>query len=308
MPDLWPHWFRTCSESHIVCRTLGKKPFFSPDRLIEILPNDNDKNIINWRMMVREDQDDHVPYLTLSHCWGSSSHIQLTKTTYSAFLTGSQACNLPKTYQHAFDISLSLGFRYLWIDSLCIIQDSLEDWRTQSAMMGQIYSTACCNIAATWASDSSQGCFSKRDPFLITPTTIASNPQSSQSAEYQISFGYNKYVQDVTKAPLNGRGWVVQERCLAQKQLNFTKRQVYWECPELLASEEFPNGPPERSCWERGFGVPPFDTAKPSLNFDQEYELREAWCSLMQHYSACQLTRLSDKINAIAGLANEFRN
>ena len=110
--------------------------------------------------------------------------------------------------------------------------------------MGQIYSNADCNIAATWASDSSDGCFNKRDPFTITPTTIELNIENRQSKEYQIS-DLRIYNGEITEAPLNKRGWVVQERYLARKQLSFAKTQAYWECPELIASEQFPIGLPE---------------------------------------------------------------
>lgn len=66
-------------------------------------------------------------------------------------------------------VAQRLGVRYIWIDSLCIIQDSEEIWLEQSALMGQIYSNSFCNIAAAHASDSRQGCFIDRNPDLVAP-------------------------------------------------------------------------------------------------------------------------------------------
>jgi hypothetical protein len=215
--------------------------------------------------------------------------------------------NLPKTYRDAFKITTSLGFRFLWIDSLCIIQDDDQDWQSQSSKMGLIYSSASCNIAASWASDGNDGCYNRRDPSNITPTTLATNLEIDGSEEYQIYQNY-QYDDDITFAPLNERGWVTQERFLSQKQLSFAERQVYWECPELLACEQFPTGLP-RGVWDNGGLVlmrPP--TGKPGLDFLDENEVREAWCSLVETYSSCQLSRLSDKLVAIAGLAGKFRD
>ena len=66
-------------------------------------------------------------------------------------------------------ITRRLGLRFLWIDSLCIIQDSIENWTHESAMIGLVYSNATCNIAATAAEDSSAGCFFERNPLLAQP-------------------------------------------------------------------------------------------------------------------------------------------
>lgn len=305
MPELWRHWFRVCETSHTICCALRKKGF-SPDRLIEILYHQDDKETIKWRLIERC-ANVPTPYLTLSHCWGAASHVKLTKRTYSVFLTGLKGSDLPKTYQHALDITASLGFRYLWIDSLCIFQDDMDDWREQSSVMGSIYGNACCNIAATWASDSDQGCFNKRDPCIVTPSTIVLNHELGFSMVYQISRG-SMYDEDITNAALNSRGWVVQERCLAQKQLSFTKYQVYWECPELIASEQFPNGLPTQLWTQHDYALLQPPTGKPRLNFDHEDELRLAWCSLVEIYSTCELTRPSDKMIALAGLADELRN
>jgi hypothetical protein len=183
----------------------------------------------------------------------------------------------------------------------------LEDWRTQYLKVGAIYSNADCNIAAMWALDGDDGCFNKRDLFTVTLTTIALNLENGQSREFQIS-GHYTYDDDITNAPLNRRGWVVQERYLARKQLSFAKRQVYWECPEVIASEQFPTGLPDY-VWEAGNYIklkPP--TAKPRLDFEREQELRHVWCSLVETYSDCHLTRPSDKMIALAGLAGQFRD
>jgi hypothetical protein len=287
---------------------LGQKQTFLPDRLIEIVVDENDNDILSWRLSCQGNLNQvSVRYLTLSHCWGLSGHVKLTKKNYCSFLSADGDSNLPKTYRDAFRVTVSLGFRFLWIDSLCIIQDDLDDWRAQSLKMGAIYSNADCNIAATWASDGGDGCFNKRDPLTVTPTTVELNLENGQSREFQIS-GHYTYKEDITDAPLNRRAWVVQERYLARKQLSFAKNQVYWECPEIIASEQFPTGLPEYVRTAGSYMKLESPAAKPRLQFGDEQELRHSWCSLVENYSDCHLTQPSDKMIALAGLAGQFRD
>ncbi|KAI1759565.1 hypothetical protein GGR53DRAFT_471197 [Hypoxylon sp. FL1150] len=169
--------------------------------------------------------------------------------------------------------------------------------------MGLIYGNACCNIASTWAKDGADGCFSERDTRIIDPL-IESTTEDNRSLYYRVVLHPDHHYQnDITFAPLNRRAWVVQERYLARRQLSFSKRQVYWECLQLNASEQHPDG------------VSPLDsraphrdgptTAKPSMEVHIK-DFAKAWCALVDLYSQCDATRKSDKLIALAGLAGEI--
>jgi hypothetical protein len=80
--------------------------------------------------------------------------------------------SLPETFRYAVYIAKHFGVRYLWIDSLCIVQESDEDWRREAAVMGEVYKHSYCNIAATKAANSTEGCFFTRNPNLIMPTHV----------------------------------------------------------------------------------------------------------------------------------------
>ncbi|KAI0857340.1 heterokaryon incompatibility protein-domain-containing protein [Xylaria cubensis] len=121
-------------------------------------------------------------------------------------------------------IANSLKFRYLWIDSLCIIQDGDEEWKTQSRFMGLIYRNAVCNIAATWAVDSNDGYFVYRNRDTVRSCFVTLHQAFDMPSTYQI-YDDNLYGLDIACAPLNSRGWVVQERYFAKRQLNFAKHQ-----------------------------------------------------------------------------------
>lgn len=302
---LWNHWLRTCCESHADCRASEENSQFLPARLIEVI-RDEDGNASAWRLVLGRDVG-KVPYLTLSHCWGSSEHTKLLKENHSDFLKFSPNSRLPKTYQDALIVTASLGFQYIWIDSLCIIQNDNADWKTQASTMGAIYKYAQCNIAATWAKDGSGGCFTTRDLCVIEPTTITLGLGSDTPTERSVA-AKHPYWTDLQRAPLNTRCWVIQERYLARKQLSFTQSQVYWECKELHASEQYPNGIPLEihRCESDSPGELP--NPKPNLDFKNQSELRQAWSALVEQYSACCLTEASDKMIALAGLAGEMRN
>ncbi|KAK5657209.1 hypothetical protein OQA88_3267 [Cercophora sp. LCS_1] len=222
-----------------------------------------------------------------------------------SFLEENPVSELPKTYQDAMSVAVALRFQYLWIDSLCVIQDAdgAADWKEQSSVMGLIYKHAACNIAATWATDGSQGCFSQRDPAITAPTTISIHNgrlDRNKASEYDIC-ECAIYRDNIGYAPLNRRGWVLQERYLARRQLNFAEDAedaVYWECNQLVASEQFPDGLPKPIFSWSYFDL--FTGAKPRIDFASVQQLRRAWIQLVEKYSKTSVTVYTDRKTAIA--------
>jgi len=97
-------------------------------------------------------------YIALSHCWGTSHRITTTQSTLEVMKHGIPLSELPKTFQEAVLISKDLGVSYLWIDSLCIIQDSIADWEQEASRMGHVYANSYITIAASSSVDDSSGC------------------------------------------------------------------------------------------------------------------------------------------------------
>ncbi|KAI0551675.1 heterokaryon incompatibility protein-domain-containing protein [Xylaria curta] len=299
--DLWRYWLNTCLTTHSYCRVAehSLQPFV-PKRLIQILQDDHGESTL-WRLVCYP-VSDATQYITLSHCWGSYQPICLNKKTIYKFSNPTSVSKLPTTYKHALAVAHELDIQYIWIDSLCILQDedNKQDWEEQSELMGSIYSHAVCNIAATWASDGRDGLFSTNDPFGREVTRITLD-WSSESTSYHQLWHEDSYHEDIIAAPLSQRGWVVQERYLSRRQVNFAKRQIYWECHELMASEQFPAGLP-RLQGEMSFPGFPFQLSKPCLDGS---DIRRTWADLVNLYSRCRLTKESDKLVAISGLARE---
>jgi Heterokaryon incompatibility protein (HET) len=90
-------------------------------------------------------------YVALSHCWGGNMPLKTTHGCLNAYMEKLPVSLQPQNFQDAMKITMELGVRYLWIDSLCIIQDSLQDWKHECTVMGDVYANASITISAAAA-------------------------------------------------------------------------------------------------------------------------------------------------------------
>jgi hypothetical protein len=252
-------------------------------------------------------------YATLSYFWGSAATATLTQDKLSTFLTHLPEQELPRTFQDAIVVARRLGIRYLWIESLCIMQDSERDWATESSTMDRIYQNGLCNLAATASKDSAGGLFYDRDPRTVGPAVTISKWPDCPPSTYIVA-NTEMWVKGVSEAVLNTRGWVLQERFMAPRILHFASDQVYWECFELDACEAFPGGFPLT-----GFHPAPTDRMK-DWNFKpggrdlgpmgqnsppSQFDGYRIWNKVVEAYSMTNLTKSKDKLIAISALAKE---
>jgi hypothetical protein len=167
----------------------------------------------------------------------------------------------PKTYQDAIETTRALNLRYLWIDSLCIIQKSVpgpdsessKDWLEESLKMGEYYGNSTICINAAHATDDTVGCFVKRNPLSTFPCKIQIQLPTDTKPE-----SFTSWVGDVNwpthhwslphqrsgegNAPLNRRAWCLQESTMSIRMLNFEAEQMTWECHAGQANELCPAG------------------------------------------------------------------
>lgn len=151
--DVVRSWMENCHKRHKVCApTLGNDAPLLPNRVIDVTQDGLDP-----RLVISEGQRGY--YAALSHCWGG---LQLLQTKV-ATLAQHQDCipmeQLPKSFKDAITIARKLRIPYLWIDSLCIVQDSEQDWHHESGLMTSVYRNSMLTISATGAVDGSRGCF-----------------------------------------------------------------------------------------------------------------------------------------------------
>ncbi|KAF2669949.1 HET-domain-containing protein [Microthyrium microscopicum] len=281
-----------------------------PSRILEIGEGEQHDQAVYLRS--REDLTPQ-PYMTLSHCWGGTTPMRLTKESEEALKAGISVNSLPKTFRDAIYVVGEFGASHIWIDSLCILQDNLQDWEDEAGVMCDVYSNAICNIAATGARDGSIGLFFERDtvvecPFYTTPELelqigwdgrVLSSPQGTLMV-----YPRDQWERDVEHAPLNRRAWVMQERFLSTRVLHFSDSQVFWECPKNTASEVFPDEIPitGRPIWyfdshqlKRVF----FQAGREDGWADRVYFW---WQVFVRGYSRCGLSKDDDKLVAIHGI------
>lgn len=187
-------------------------------------------------------------------------------------------------------------------------------------MMGQVYSNGFCNLSATGASDSSKGLFFSRDPRTLQPVNIRMNYSTRDGDTESKFFGFQDiemWKKDVVNAPVNRRGWVVQERLLSRSNLHFGANQLFWECWQSRACETFPNWsflfPIQSSNAYESYDVETRPQWSATRNLQRSKDPHrhstprkalEHWQQIADLYSKGALTRASDKLVAIGGLAS----
>lgn len=165
-------WARECSTEHKHCSLGPGNPFRYPTKLLECGPfQDNDTG---FRLVETRHAALTGPYMTLSHCWRTADCLKFTSENQNRLMKGINMRSLPRLYQDAVEVTRTFGVRYLWIDSLCIIQhgDNMQDRKREAKCMGEVYRHSYCNISAADAMDSKDSLFTTRFSPWIAPPPI----------------------------------------------------------------------------------------------------------------------------------------
>ncbi|KAF2246394.1 HET-domain-containing protein [Trematosphaeria pertusa] len=260
-PDLYGmvvarRWLKTCQTKHPICSTafiltdggceesdVSSNPaLLLPRRLLDVGPHGSeDVKLIN----TDTGADKEYRYLALSHCWGDASKVR--KTTLSNLLQhceGIQCSTLSKTFQDAILVTQLLGFRFLWIDSLCIIQDSREDFELECARMHTIYLNCDCMLSASDARSGDEGFLTyweRGNTGQAEGTTAppkprpALDPESACTVRIRQGISWRQW-STLLAGPLSTRGWTFQERQLAPRILHYTRHGMMWECRSCIGA------------------------------------------------------------------------
>ncbi|KAF1943504.1 hypothetical protein EJ02DRAFT_343095 [Clathrospora elynae] len=244
---------KNCLESHATCSRRGK-PTTLPKRVLDLLTGDDPKSMkLHESEYIHDERRyEHGEYVALCHVWGLAKGIpKTTLETLQSYKKSIPWSTLPRAYQEAVFFTRALGFRWLFIDSLCLIQDDTQETLEDSLNMDGIFGNAFLTIAATSASDSSsQPLFpSKTQPYKIQVTDnkgslhkINVREQPSHYSfkapfdgnvhmnEWELPFNTSEEANQHT--PLLIRAWPYTERLLSPRVLHFTKSEMILECRE----------------------------------------------------------------------------
>ncbi|VBB71451.1 Putative protein of unknown function [Podospora comata] len=292
---LLANWLNDCDLNHPDCylKTIpSKKGLALPTKLLDVGSSASQQSILLCSSTSLGLKGEDTRYIALSHPWGDSrhnNHFSTTATNVSPRLTsGIAISSLPKTFKDAVSVTRALGIRYLWIDSLCIVQGPQGDFETEAQKMETVFSLAYCVIAASSASGTSSGFLSSRPQRKSVALNLSANSgkgdvgdSEDNNAMVYVCEAIDNFQTDVIDGPLNQRGWVLQERALARRTIYFTERQTYFDNQSSFLGD--PNFPQVALTSSKGGKI-------------RLYE------SLYKTYSRLQFTRAYDRPIAIAGL------
>jgi Heterokaryon incompatibility protein (HET) len=277
-----------------------------PSRLLKLTRT---KASLTARLIQTNTLSTQIEYAALNHVWKGAKVSRLLAETETQFQQALPIRELPKTFSDAIEITLNLGLEYLWIDAICIIQDSRTDFEQEFNIMGSIYQNCACQIAALDAEDSDAGCFGSRNPLGLRVCKVERSDLPSlyldrTSGAFDIR---DRRWSGSALPPLLKRGWVYQERLLAPRTIHYRKDMLSWECLECSATE--------LDCHLRPYSEIMFNGYSPKRDFNnlilgtlvtKSINWRWLWWDIVCAYSRCALTKESDRWKAIDGCARQI--
>ncbi|KAF2093811.1 HET-domain-containing protein [Rhizodiscina lignyota] len=314
-------WLHHCREAHPSCR--NQYPDFMPDRLLRISKASKDPVLIQGKF-------EPAPYVALLYCWGNAKDILVTnRNNLEEHLDRIVLDSLPLVLQDAATVCRLLDVDYLWVDSLCIIQNDEDqrDWSQQSAQMRKIYSGAELVIAVESSPDCTIGFLEGQD------TQVPWRPfEFEHDGRKTIYFAkvpsLSESIGSIQTTSLSRRGWAMQEVILPNRILHFTEREMIWECNTNCRCA---CGTPTHGLWKldmqfitnSGAGTAWTKATRKYCDEGSDANSRHledflrirtttaviwAWERLVELYSQRQLTVASDKLSAISGLVQSFQD
>ena len=304
-------WLEECLKHHKLCRSVSEaasKLGTPPARLIDIgLASDfSDLRLLDVSL------DLPLPrWVTLSHCWGPPGSISLRLLQSNVdelkkqIPFGSLTKNFKDAIMTARHLAERFGTLYLWIDAICIIQDSDSDWARESIKMGHLYSNSLCTLFACRGTDPSAGLWEPPTALSMHECCIEGGPNSCLRGRWQIRDIY-AFENSVQRSHLCSRAWVHQEDNLATRRLYLASGQLYWGCCQGIKQEMNPKLvllKPSLSANTGGHSLLAIQ-CDPDLTRQQKLDKTYSiWLEIAAHHSGRGITRATDRLPSVAAMA-----
>ncbi|KAK0644312.1 heterokaryon incompatibility protein-domain-containing protein [Cercophora newfieldiana] len=278
-------WLDACKTNHPQCATKGPLP----TRVINV-----GKAVQDFVRLEVVQPGQAAHYMALSHCWGRIQLIRTLKANYVEHQKGIPLAKLTRTFRDAVEITPEMGIHYLWIGSLCIVQDSPDDWEKEAAKMGNVYRFSYLTIAAAYSEDSNGGIL--RAKYNESKSVMKCTVGNAVGSVY-VTFRHSDFAS-LHKQPLHTRAWVLQERILSPRTIHYTEGQMLWECRRARRCE---TGVPENALTLPGVRI--WDGR---LQFDAGalHKFWWNWYDMLHDFTARSITYGDDRLPALSGIAH----
>lgn len=304
-------WTKICAEEHPICRNYNES--FIPKRVLDVGCFDGDQP----RLLETQATEMSEKYICLSHQWGAFKPLQTTKKNIVDHITGIPWTTLPPTFRDAVKITRFLGVRFLWIDSLCIVQDDHDDWVTQSAQMANIFGNSFLTISAAVSEDALSGIF-KRIPHDAGHVEVPHQVNLKESTgvfvrsviSHQQFRVFDRYAfEDNCKEwdsqyPLMGRAWAYQEHVLSPRVIYFGHHEIFWQCNVTswccCAPYPIQNGLKCNIAQVLDTGT--------TRRTNASLSIVACWERIVRYYSDKSITKEEDRLPALSGIAKRFQS
>ncbi|EXM18599.1 hypothetical protein FOTG_13299 [Fusarium oxysporum f. sp. vasinfectum 25433] len=296
-------WLDRCDKHHKDCKH-EKTSAWKPTRLLYVC---NTQAALQVRLVESQDIPDGAEYLTLSHCPGAGSTLQLTRSNIEAFKSSIPVDELSRVFIDACNTAKRLSHDYLWIDALCIIQDDPADWQHGVGCMASTYGNSWLNVSADGDDEAGHGLFcpsDKRAGRPWYPVYIHREWGDGFPSNFCIS-EYHNWWERISDSELNRGVWALQERVLSPRVLHLGLEQVALECSSNAVCERLLYGDPTiRHDTAVLTSLKKFvlDARNRNLSCLTPENAFRNWNQVVQAYSQGQLTVATDKLIALSGL------
>lgn len=306
-------WLTQCTSHHKECQreiaTSESEPRL-PDRVLYIGSKLRGPRLVVSGEKQHENQKS-FKYAALSYRWGGDDPLLLKEENVADFQHGHFPKPLPQTFRDAIDICRALQIDYLWIDALCIIQASDEDWAQQSSKMCNIYSNAYVTIAADAAEDPQAGFLEvgRREAIeRISEIRLRgdSYPESSVFVRPITFLDDSEYFEHHGMGGTNDcsclgrRGWILQESLLSPHIIHFSRQEIAWQCASGFLCECARSSTSSEVNRPHAGLAAGGDRHRWRLQLEN---LRTDWLGVVEVFTGRHLTQATDRLAAMAGLA-----
>lgn len=286
-------WAEACNRSHSECGNLNWS-HSNPTRLVHII-SPSEVQLVDARQGLGL-----VRYTALSYCWGSpgDEETQQGRTTDENFTSRRSRpfaiADLPATIRDAVTMTRGCGLEYIWVDSVCIIQENVDDWFTEANRMHEVYANAHFTICAASVDSASAGLFHTRQAWRY-------RPEPCQLASQRVSARSSSFKELVEGSAWSSRAWTLQEEYLSPRIVYWTPQRMYWSCSRCFIAEGQPSTAPSPPA------IPLLSQSSFLVASRSGQGLHERWYDLVESFTKRGLTNPDDKFPAIAGIAMRYR-